>query len=347
MTDLITAIVLITAIIVFWPKVLPTRKIMGCALPQKPVDPTRVAQAATYLKKTNVTGAVLNQGENEVFQYGNVDHISNIYSCRKSVISVLYGIAEAKGMVNLEKNLGEIDIDEKRTPLTDLEKSATIRNLLMARSGVYLPSGAETQWMKENRPKRGAFKPGENFYYNNWDFNVLGTIFEKETGIRIGQAFYDWIALPTEMEDFLPRHVHYAKESHSEHKTWRFYMSTRDMGRFGTLIAHDGRWHEAQIVPKEWIELSMTPHTLNRPPEDEGEHYGYLWWLDLENGLEMAVGYHGQYIVIDRMRKLSFAVKVHSGINLWGELMAMLKKVDIETEEVLEALEILKRDPGI
>ena len=35
--------------------------------------------------------------------------------------------------------------------------------------------------MAKRRPLRGSHPPGTFWYYNNWDFNVLGTIFEKAT----------------------------------------------------------------------------------------------------------------------------------------------------------------------
>ena len=38
---------------------------------------------------------------------------------------------------------------------------------------------AETPAMKAARPERGSHAPGTFWYYNNWDFNVLGTVFEK------------------------------------------------------------------------------------------------------------------------------------------------------------------------
>lgn len=56
--------------------------------------------------------------------------------------------------------------------------------------------------MIDRKPARGSFGPGEEFYYNNWDFNVLGTIFETETGIALGVAFNQWIAQPLGMQDF-------------------------------------------------------------------------------------------------------------------------------------------------
>ncbi|MEM6737258.1 MAG: hypothetical protein AAF620_14435 [Bacteroidota bacterium] len=87
-------------------------------------------------------------------------------------MSLLIGIALEKGYLRLEETLGELGIDESKTPLTPQEKTATIRDLLMARSGVYLPAEAETDYAKSNRPKREPYKPGEFHFYNNFDFNI-------------------------------------------------------------------------------------------------------------------------------------------------------------------------------
>ena len=39
--------------------------------------------------------------------------------------------------------------------------------------------------MRDGRPKRGSHAPGTFWYYNNWDFNVLGTVFRQLTGADI------------------------------------------------------------------------------------------------------------------------------------------------------------------
>jgi CubicO group peptidase (beta-lactamase class C family) len=44
--------------------------------------------------------------------------------------------------------------------------------------------------------------PGTHFFYNNWDFNALGTAFEKLTGKNIYDVLRDDLALPLQMQDF-------------------------------------------------------------------------------------------------------------------------------------------------
>ncbi|MDH4271900.1 MAG: serine hydrolase, partial [Candidatus Aminicenantes bacterium] len=74
--------------------------------------------------------------------------------------------------------------------------SAAVSDLLKSRSGVYHEAAAESEDMVETRPTRGSHPHDTFFYYNNWDFNALGTIFEKVTGAKIFEAFKREIAEP-------------------------------------------------------------------------------------------------------------------------------------------------------
>lgn len=77
--------------------------------------------------------------------------------------------------------------------------------------------------MIDARPGRGSHTPGTFFYYNNWDFNVLGTIFEQTTGKRIFDTFYEEIAQPIGMEDFSPIDCTYVfNRTMSEHPVYFF-----------------------------------------------------------------------------------------------------------------------------
>jgi len=62
----------------------------------------------------------------------------------------------------------------------------------------------ETPAMARARPPRGSHAPGTFWYYNNWDFNVLGTIYERATGTGIYDALDRLIAKPIGMQDYRP-----------------------------------------------------------------------------------------------------------------------------------------------
>jgi len=114
--------------------------------------------------KTEVVIAL--KGNQVIFEYGDTKKLINCHSARKSIMSLLIGIAKEKGLLMLDESLESLGIDESKTPLTQQEKTATIKDLLMARSGVYLQAEAETDYAKDNRPKREQYKPGEFFFYN-------------------------------------------------------------------------------------------------------------------------------------------------------------------------------------
>jgi len=133
---------------------------------------------------------------------GDVSRKVNVRSVRKSFLSALYGVAIERGQIKLESTLAQLGIDDTAPSLAPEEKQATVRQLLMARSGVYHPAGYETQDQKLMRPPRGAHPPGTFWYYNNWDFNALGTIYQKQTGSDIFDSFDKVIARPIGMQDF-------------------------------------------------------------------------------------------------------------------------------------------------
>src|SRR4029079_9227231 len=102
------------------------------------------------------------------------------------------------------KTLGDLGIDDRPPRLTEIEKQATILDLLRARSGVYHDAARETAAMRAARPPRGSHSPGTFNYYNNWDFNVLGAIFERVTGRKIFDEFHERIAKPIGMRGYSP-----------------------------------------------------------------------------------------------------------------------------------------------
>ncbi len=220
------------------------------------------------------------QGGEVVDQWGDIHKKISSYSVRKSLLSVLYGIYSAEGVIDINQTLEQLGIDDSPDPLTKEEKQARVVDLLRARSGVYHAVDFETESMKRSRPPRGSHPPGTHWYYNNWDFNVLGAIFEKKTGLKIGDAFYRRIAKPIGMQDFRPDDVYYFGGPFSIYPAYHFEVTARDMARFGLLYVRHGRWNGKQIVPAEWVEkISHTNEMVKANGVDVGGDE-YLWWVD-------------------------------------------------------------------
>ena len=162
----------------------------------------KLQEAYSYSQTTEAAAVMIIYNGKVLYYWGDIKRKFFCHSCRKSFMSALYGIHVHNGNIDLDRTMGELGIDDKPPSLSDIEKTATVRMLLKARSGIYHEAAGESQGMKERRPDRYSHEPGTFWYYNNWDFNALGTIFEQETGTKIFHEFYDKIAKPTGMEDF-------------------------------------------------------------------------------------------------------------------------------------------------
>jgi CubicO group peptidase (beta-lactamase class C family) len=224
-----------------------------------------------------------------VFEWGRTANDFSAHSMRKSLLSALYGIYIDDGAIDPSKTLAELGIDDK-TPLTDAEKQATISDLLKARSGVYIRAAGETASMSAARPERGSHAPGTFWYYNNWDFNALGTIFDQETGQgSIYQAFRARIAGPIGMQDLQTERLQYSYEPYSMHPYYGYRISARDLARFGQLFLQQGAWEGKQIVPAAWVRESTTPYS-ETGSSGTYSGYGYMWWIAAQDAGPIAQG---------------------------------------------------------
>jgi CubicO group peptidase (beta-lactamase class C family) len=203
-----------------------------------------------------------------------------IRSVRKSLLSALIGIEVKRGRVRLESTLAELGIDDVAPSLSDAEKRAMVGDLIKARSGIYHPALAESEEMKAERPVGGSHPRDSYWYYNNWDFNALGTIYERATGRSVFDGFHADIAVPLGMQDFHPDDGFYLRGPESEHPAYHFRMTARDLARFGFLYLRNGSWRGAEIVPRAWIEDSIKAYSIT----PDGSGYGYMWWTTGRDG---------------------------------------------------------------
>ena len=241
-------------------------------------SPSRLARARKYWEHRDSSAFLVVSRGAVVASWGEIDRRFMCHSVRKSFLSALYGIY--RNHIDLEMTLAELGIDDEPA-LTVQEKQARILDLISSRSGVYHQAAAEPNTMSKNRPARGSHEPGRHWWYNNWDFNAAGTIFEQLTGEPIFEAFHRAIAEPIDMQDYDVSHgfYHYERRK-SVHPGYMFRMSTRDLARFGLLFARGGRWKDRQIVPNDWVRESTRAHSEVDMGSKYGSGYGYMWWIE-------------------------------------------------------------------
>src|SRR6266702_3895213 len=131
----------------------------GAAWDQVPPAQSGWAEAALadvqdWSKQIHSTAFMVVHRGAVVAEWGDTVKRTELASVRKSLLSALIGIAVSEHLINLDSTLGELGIDDNSPSLTEVEKGATVRQLLEARSGVYHATLYETPAMARARPPR-------------------------------------------------------------------------------------------------------------------------------------------------------------------------------------------------
>lgn len=244
-----------------------------------------------HLESTGSSSMLIMIDGDIIFEWGDTGKKHLVHSMRKAMLNSLYGIAMERNQIDTSTTLKELNINDIE-PLSEQELGARVADLLKSRSGIYHNAAAVNNAMLRDRPERGTHRPGEHYYYNNWDFNALGAILEQATGESIYTMFYNEIAKPLGMLDYKGDYTirdleaenserpktdgyYQYEKSQSKHPAYHFRMSARDLALYGQLYLNYGEWEGKQVIPREWIDVSTKPYSVYSP--EYGNAYGMLW----------------------------------------------------------------------
>jgi len=305
-------------------------------------DSAILRQASDFLRDSaNTTGLVVVDRGRVVFDFGDIEELSYIASCRKSILAMLYGSWVEKGVIDLETTIGELGMDDIGG-LLDIEKEATIHDLVTARSGVYHPASYSGDDLAR-APERGSQEPGSYMLYSNWDFNAAGYVFELLTGRDIYDEIQAQLSIPMQFEDWdRSAQAKAGNLTVSQYPAYPIWFSTRDMARIGLVMLHEGSWNGRQIISRDWarrITSVVTPLEEMNPVERRDGYlgYGYMWWI-LDGptatgpfkGAYWARGAVGQWIAVFPALDLVIAHKtnnVYRRTTSWDSWHRMLEMI--------------------
>lgn len=298
----------------------------------------KLKAARDYSATIKTSAVMIVAGGKVVDEWGETATRFNVHSIRKSLLTAMYGIYVADGRIDLTRTMGELGMDDNEPSLTEIEKGATLHDLLKARSGIYHPALYETPDMKAARPKRGSHPPGSFWYYNNWDFNAAGMIFERAVKNSIFREFKTNLAEPLGMQDYRIEDGQYVTGPDSVYAAYPFRLTARDMARFGLLFLRNGRWGWRQIIPAQWVKDSVTSYS-----ETRSGGYGYMWWVatngkflpgvSIPDGSYAARGAGGHYILVIPAYDLVIVHRVNTdiqGTSVSGQESGKLVKLILE-----------------
>jgi CubicO group peptidase (beta-lactamase class C family) len=231
-----------------------------------------------------------------------IPHTMN--SVTKAVISTLTAIASKDGLLD-SPNHRVLDFFDRRgiANVDDRKEAITVQSLLDMTSGIawmeQLPDGFASaiemerisDWIKFilDRPMSSA--PGDTFNYNSGNTHLLSAIVLKLTGMSALEYAKAKLFEPLGIADVYWTHDPQGVSTGG----YGLYLQPRDMAKIGYLYLRDGAWEGKQLLPSAWIDRVTHAKVDMRLG---GLRYCNLFWALPDQHVYMAVGHHGQTIMI-------------------------------------------------
>jgi len=187
-------------------------------------------------------------------------------------------------------------------------------------------------------------KPGTHNHYNSADTHALGMLLTRATGRSVTRYMEEKLWRPLGMENT----GHWLLDDHGMEMVFGGLNATaRDYAKIGELYRLGGTWHGQEILPRAWVEASITPDAPHLTPKAKANDpfpvgYGYQWWIPAsDEGEFSAIGIYNQFVYVNPKRnvvivKLSaysgYATGFDEGSFLEMHTLALLKTIAAHVE---------------
>lgn len=222
-----------------------------------------------------------------------------IYSCTKSFISTLVGIAIDKGYIS-GVNLPIVDSFPGRSfeNMDARKQTMTLENLLTMTSGLAWDDVDTTigklyrsgDWVKFVLDTPMTVPPGTKFNYCSGCSHVMSALLQQKTGMKTRDFAQQVLFEPLGISN-----ANWSTDSTGiPIGGWGLQITARDMAKLGFLYLHNGNWDGQQIVSSGWVDAATQQHTGT----DTDRGYGYQWWTYPSLHAYTALGRYGQTIFV-------------------------------------------------
>jgi CubicO group peptidase (beta-lactamase class C family) len=232
-----------------------------------------IADLDDFMTSTNTRALlVLKDGKIVIEKYAgkqfdgvtNFSSSSNWYwaSAGKTLTSVLVGIAEEQGEINLDAKTSDY-LGTGWTSLTlTQENKITVRHQLTMTTG--LDDGVSNRDCTDKTCLVYKAEPGTRRAYHNAPYTLLDGVITNATGKTLNTFLND------ELKSTIGMDGQYIKTGDNN----VYYSTPRSMARFGILLLNEGVWDNTRVLSKSYFDLMKnTSQNLN-------QSYGYLTWLN-------------------------------------------------------------------
>jgi CubicO group peptidase (beta-lactamase class C family) len=286
-------------------------------------------------------------------------HPHLLMSVSKSVIGCVVGILVDRGTLDPAQSISRYVPELRSSGYAD----ASVRDLLDMRSGVvfsetYLDPDADVRLLEQVMgwaPRRQDDLPtsiydylvrlkadrphGGRFDYRSCETDVLGWVCERATGRRMPDLLGGllWSRLGPEHDADAA-----VDPAGAVLHDGGLAATLRDLGRFGQLLADNGRIAHEEIVPEWWLDDAYVGGSDSRAAFAADPTTGWLpggmyrnqfWVPYADRHVLLCLGIHGQLVWVDRDRRVVVAKLSH-----WpypqdlGMLLDTLRAIEALTE---------------
>jgi CubicO group peptidase (beta-lactamase class C family) len=225
-----------------------------------------------------------------------------VFSCTKSVVSALVGMAIEQGYIEgVDQTILDIFPGHTTANLDERKTAMTLEDVLTMSTGLKCEDSYLYRWRGMREMERSdnwvqfvldlpmVAEPGSKFEYCNGASLLLSAAVQEKTGHSAFEFAKEHLFGPLGIND-----VTWPSNPQGITIGWsELHLQPRDMAKIGYLYLHEGQWDGQQVIPATWVQASGKKH-ISATLQDG---YGYQWWVD-DSGYYMALGYAGQFIFV-------------------------------------------------
>jgi CubicO group peptidase (beta-lactamase class C family) len=229
--------------------------------------PDKIDSLYNYLQQTNTDAfIVLKDGKIALEKYFGTftkDSIHYWASAGKSLTAMLVGIAQQKGLLNINDSVSKYLGSGWSSEVSQKERLITVRNLLTMTSGLEDDPAAPCTNEDFNKEcLQYKVDAGTRWAYHTGAYKKLQDIVSTVSGKTYNGATNEYIETPIGMTG--------AWSSNGV-----YFSTARNMARFGLLTLSRGIWDTDTIMRDSAYLRAMTNSS-----QSFNLSYGYLWWLN-------------------------------------------------------------------
>jgi CubicO group peptidase (beta-lactamase class C family) len=236
-----------------------------------------------------------------------------LFSVTKSVFSTLFGIAQDRGLINVDQKLYDLYPEYRsKAGWNPRKNDVTVGMLLAMDSGFACDNLADScgfgiytspDWVDYTLSLPLNNLPGNHWVYNGTSLIPLSNWITRRSGLSLAdfaqKYLYDPLGIKSYPWETGPNGVARVDAN--------YWLTPREMAKLGLLYLDHGKWNGKQVISEKWVTEATSSETAREPRDFD---YGYLWWI--KNGVHdnkpiriiEANGWGGQYIFIVPDRSL-------------------------------------------